>query len=54
MEQSREEFLHRCNVENYTRLLLTSPDATRRAVLTVLLVEESQRAKANGWAPVLN
>ena len=44
-----DEYIHRCNVANYARLLQGSPDASRRKVLLGLLAEEGVSATANGW-----
>lgn len=53
MEKSRDEFLHRTNVANYTRQLRGATDASRRKVLMSLLAEEGARAKLHGWFPLL-
>ena len=53
LEKSRDEFLHRSNVTNYTRQLRAGPDASRRKVLMSLLAEEGARAKLHGWFPLL-
>jgi len=53
LEKSRDEFLHRSNVANYTRQLRAGPDASRRRVLMSLLAEEGVRAKLHGWFPLL-
>lgn len=53
MEKTRDEFLHRINVANYTRQLRAGPDAPRRKVLMSLLAEEGARAKLHGWFPLL-
>lgn len=52
MNRSRDEYLHRRNVANYTRQLGESPEARRRAVLVTLLAEESAQARAKGWRPI--
>lgn len=53
LEKSRDEFMHRTNVANYTRLLRAAPDASRRKVLMSLLAEEGARAKLHGWFPMI-
>lgn len=52
MAQSREEFLYRQNVTNFTRLLRGAPDEARRMMLLRLLAEEAAKAKAAGWSPL--
>ncbi|WP_304177503.1 hypothetical protein [Phenylobacterium aquaticum] len=52
MEKSRDEFLHRCNVANYTRQLRFAPDGPKRKALMALLAEEGVRARSNGWFPI--
>ena len=49
MERSMDEYIHRMNVDKYTRLLGTASDDARRALLMKLLAEEAARAKAAGW-----
>lgn len=51
MGKAQDEFLHRSNVANYTRLLREAPSAARRKVLLTLLGEEATAAKVNGWLP---
>ncbi len=53
MDNPRAEFLHRCNVENYTRQLRYSRTVTHRVMLMALLAEETASAKANGWSPLI-
>ena len=50
--QSREEFLYRQNVKNFTRLLRDAPDEAQREMLLRLLSEEAAKAKAAGWLPL--
>ncbi len=52
MDRVRDEFIHRCNVSNYKRMLRVAPDAANRKVLTTLLAEERANAKLNGWLPM--
>lgn len=53
MEKTQAEYIHRCNVAHYTRMLRVAPNAPRRKVLMILLAEESAIAKVNGWLPML-
>ena len=52
MAQSREEFLYRQNVTNFTRLLRDAPDEAQRTRLLRLLAEEAAKARAAGWMPL--
>jgi hypothetical protein len=54
MAQSREEFLYRQNVTNFTRLLRDAPDEAMRTTLLRLLAEEAAKAKEAGWAPLFD
>jgi hypothetical protein len=53
VKPSMEEFIHRHNVLNYTKLLRAAPDLSRRTVLMALLAEEATKAEAAGWMQVL-
>ena len=53
MYKARDEFIHRSNVANFTRLLRAAPEGPHRKVLMSLLVEEGASARANGWPPTI-
>ncbi len=52
MGGSLSEYVHRCNLANYTRLLHTEPTGPRRTVLKTLLEEEARRALVHGWVTI--
>jgi len=53
VKPSMEEFIHRRNVLNYTRLLRAAPDLSSRTVLMALLAEEAAKAETAGWMPMI-
>ena len=53
VKPSMEEFIHRHNVLNYTRLLRAAPDLSSRTMLMALLAEEATKAETAGWMPML-
>lgn len=54
MLSSTEEFVFRCNLQNYTRQLAAASNEFDRKRLAALLAEERARALAAGWMPLLD